>query len=214
MFGHACRTSNLGLSEVKIKDVAYLGSFGPSEPLPRERGPEIVFLGRSNVGKSSLINALVGKRNLARTSNTPGKTRTANYYRVNDEFCFVDMPGYGYAKVSKAERAQWRKLIALYIAERKTLAGVVHLLDVRHTPSDSDREWTSAVRTAGRRLCLAFNKVDKIRRGDVDRTIAGHLQRVTVHADTAVVPFSIKTGVGRRQLWAWIQDSLSLCSDS
>ena len=193
---------------MKIKNVAYLGSFAHAESFPRARGPEVVFLGRSNVGKSSVINTLVGRRNIARTSNTPGKTRTANYYLVNDEFCFVDMPGYGYAHVSKGERARWRKLIARYLTERSSLCGIVHLHDVRHTPSDSDRESALAIRASGKRLCIVFNKVDKVSRGGLDRKIAGHLGHVPADATTAVVPFSGETGEGKFELWAWIRESL------
>ena len=124
---------------MKIKDIKYIGSYASSQSLPKGLGPEVVFIGRSNVGKSTLINTLIGRKNIARTSNKPGKTRTANFYTVNDTFCFVDVPGYGYAKVSKSERARWRRLIAGYLASREPLAGVVQLLDIRHDPSTEDK---------------------------------------------------------------------------
>ncbi len=192
---------------MKIKTVTYLGSFGDAGPFPDPKGPEIAFLGRSNVGKSSLINTLVGRRsNVARTSNTPGKTRTANYYLVNDEFCFVDMPGYGYAQVSKTERAKWVRLIDSYVAERTVLKGVVLLLDVRHSPSRGDKETAESLRDLGRRCCLAFNKIDKIKKGIVDKKITDHLKGFPVAPDTGVVAFSSETGQGRRELWAWISE--------
>ncbi|UCG51140.1 MAG: YihA family ribosome biogenesis GTP-binding protein [Candidatus Latescibacterota bacterium] len=197
---------------MKIKSVTYLGSFGHEQPFPGARGPEIVFLGRSNVGKSSLINTLLGRRNIARTSNTPGKTRTANYYLVDERFCFVDMPGYGYAQRSKTERAQWKKLIRSYLEERDELRGIVQLLDVRHPPSDADKETARLARKTGKRVCLAFNKVDKIKKGSADVKIAGHLQMLAVAHDTAVVPFSSETGEGKRELWAWIADSFGFDS--
>ena len=192
---------------MKIKTVKYLGSFGYAQPLPALQGPEIVFLGRSNVGKSSLINTLVARRNVARTSNTPGKTRTANYYQINEQFCFVDMPGFGYAKVAKSERAQWQKLIAGYLAERAELRGIVQLFDIRHSPSREDREAAVMVSETGKRLCLVFNKVDKVKRASVDQRIADHVSALAVDPHSAVVPFSSETGEGKREMWAWISDS-------
>ena len=192
---------------MKIKTVTYLGSFGDAGTFPDPKGPEIAFLGRSNVGKSSLINTLVGRRrNVARTSNTPGKTRTANYYLINDEFCFVDMPGYGYAQVSKTERAKWIRLINSYVADRGVLKGVVLLLDVRHSPSKGDKETAESLRDLGRRCCLAFTKIDKIKKGIVDKKITDHLKGFPAAPNTGVVAFSSETGQGRRELWAWISE--------
>ncbi len=195
---------------MKVKSVSYLGSFADARSLPGPHGPEIAFVGRSNVGKSSLINTLVGRRNLARTSNTPGKTRTLNYYLVNDAFFFVDMPGYGYAEVSKGERAKWERLIAGYVAKRETLRGIVQLLDVRHTPTNADRDLVLLVQRAGKPVCLAFTKVDKLGRAGVGKNIAEHLRTLDVPDDTAVVAFSSETGEGRRELWAWILQTMEL----
>lgn len=193
---------------MKIKAVKYLGSFGDAGSFPAPQGPEIVFLGRSNVGKSSLINSLVGgRRDVARTSNTPGKTRTANYYLVNEEFCFVDMPGYGYAQVSKNERAQWTRLINSYVTEREVLKGVVLLLDIRHSPSTADKETAESLRESGNRCCLVFAKMDKIKKSAVDKNITAHLKGFPVNPDTGVVAYSSETGQGRRELWAWISES-------
>jgi GTP-binding protein len=187
-----------------------MGSFGDARSLPRGPFPEIAFVGRSNVGKSSLINSLVGRKNIARTSNVPGKTRTANWYLGNDEFCFVDMPGYGYAKISREERAKWRETISRYIRGREQLVGVVHLLDVRHTPNDADREMALSIQEAGRGLCLAFNKVDKIARGRVGGDIARHLRALDVDKGTAVVAFSTATGEGKDEMWTWILKNLGV----
>jgi GTP-binding protein len=193
---------------VKVKTVSYVGSFTDAQSFPHRGLPEIAFLGRSNVGKSSLINSLVGRRNVARTSNTPGKTRTANWYLINDQFCFVDMPGYGYATVSRREREKWRAMITGYVADRDMLKGVVHLLDVRHSPNEADRKTAGAVEAAGRRLCLAFNKIDKISRSRSRAAIAEHLRTLDVAKQTAVVAFSVETGEGRSELWTWILESL------
>ncbi|UCH82809.1 MAG: YihA family ribosome biogenesis GTP-binding protein [Candidatus Latescibacterota bacterium] len=194
---------------MKIKTVTYVGSYGYGQPLPAGQGPEIVFLGRSNVGKSSLINTLLGRRNIARTSNTPGKTRTANYYSVNEQFNFVDMPGYGYARVSKTERARWQKLILDYLEERAELKGVVQLMDIRHSPSREDKETAVMLRDSGVPLCLVFNKSDKVKKTSIDSRIAEHVSSLSADPRTAVVPFSSETGGGKRELWAWITDSLA-----
>ncbi len=193
-----------------IRSVSHIGSFTDAGGLPRRGGPEFVFLGRSNVGKSSLINTLLGRRNVARTSNTPGKTRTANYYLVNEAFCFVDMPGYGFAKVSKQERAGWGGLMTRYVAERENLRGAVHVLDARREPNDADRDIVFSLRDAGRRFCLAFTKVDKLKRGTVAKTIAGHLRAFELDPRTAVIAFSSDTGAGKRELWEWLEESLGV----
>lgn len=195
---------------MKVEHVSYVGSYVAKQPLPRDLGPEFVFVGRSNVGKSTLINVLVGRRNIARTSNAPGKTRTANFYSVNNTFCLVDVPGYGYAQVSRAERNRWRALIGDYLAGRESLLGVIHLLDVRHKPSLDDREISGILHDLGRPVCLVFNKIDKIKKREIDLSITRHLEVLTADAKSAVVAFSADTGVGKRPLWAWIEDLLSL----
>lgn len=193
-----------------IKSVSLVGSFSDARGFPERGGPEIAFLGRSNVGKSSLINTLLGRRNVARTSNTPGKTRTANYYLVNGAFLFVDMPGYGYARVSKDERARWAALVSRYLAERATLCCAVHVLDSRRTPDVAEREAVASLQETGRRFCLAFNKIDKLTRGAVRKTISGHLCALEVSPDVAVVAFSSQTGEGKRELWRWLAESLGV----
>ncbi|MCZ6767415.1 MAG: ribosome biogenesis GTP-binding protein YihA/YsxC [bacterium] len=195
---------------MKIKSLAFVGSFGYRQGLPRPLGPEFVFIGRSNVGKSTFINALVGRKDLAHTSNAPGRTRSANFYSVNDQFCFVDVPGYGYAKVSRLERRHWQKLIVGYLKERKALAGVVHLFDIRHTPTAEDRETAELVRGLGKGVCIVFTKIDKIKPAAVDRQIAEHLATLPVAETSAAIAFSSQSGRGRRATWVWIEDVLSL----
>ena len=195
---------------MKIKSLVFVGSFGYRQALPRPLGPEFVFIGRSNVGKSTFINALVGRKDLAHTSNSPGRTRSANFYSVNDQFCFVDVPGYGYASVSRLERRNWQKLITGYLKTRKALAGVVHLLDIRHTPTADDRETAELVRGLGKGVCIVFTKIDKIKPSAVDRQIAEHLATLPVEETSAAIAFSSQSGRGRRAAWAWIEDVLSL----
>jgi GTP-binding protein len=195
---------------VRVKSVAYVGSFADPGALPRPGWPEIAFVGRSNVGKSSLINTLLGRRGVARTSNTPGKTRTANFFVVNDALCFVDMPGYGYARVSKEERSKWQTLLRRYLSKRETLRGVVHLLDVRHAPARSDIEFYGELLDAERPTCLVFNKVDKVSRGSVRQTVARHLRVLEPGPETAVIAFSSETGEGKNELWSWITNNLEM----
>jgi len=193
-----------------VNTVDFVGSFGYPQPSPNEGRPEIAFFGRSNVGKSTLINTLLGRRKAARTSKTPGKTRSANYFRINDRFLFVDMPGYGYAKAAKEEKKRWRKIIDNYLQERDTGRGVVQLLDIRREPTPEDVEMTDALLRSHRRLCLVFNKVDKFKRSEVEQRIARILEGLHIPTDTAIIPFSSKTGVGKHPLWHWIEETLGL----
>lgn len=195
---------------LRVDAVDFIGSFGYPQEFPREGKPEIAFFGRSNVGKSTLINTLIGRRKAARTSKTPGKTRSANFFRINDRFFFVDMPGYGYAKAAKAEKKRWRMIIENYLKDRDTGKGVVQLLDIRREPTPEDIEMSYALARSGRRLCLVFNKVDKFKRSEVEERIARSLDALDVAADTAIIPFSSKSGVGKRPLWLWIEETLSL----
>ena len=195
---------------MKIKDLKYIGSYASSQTLPKALGPEVVFVGRSNVGKSTLINALVGRRNIARTSNKPGKTRTANFYSVNETFCFVDVPGYGYAKVSKSERARWRRLIAGYLTSREPLVGVVQLLDIRHDPSTEDQNISEILHDVGKPVCFVFNKTDKVKTREIDSRIVSHLGALTTDERDGVIAFSAETGAGKKAVWAWIEAVLSL----
>jgi GTP-binding protein len=193
-----------------VDEVDFVGSFGFPQEFPRENKPEIAFFGRSNVGKSTLINTLLGRRKAARTSKTPGKTRNANYFRINDRFLFVDMPGYGYAKVSKVEKKRWQTIIENYLIDRDVGKGVVQLFDIRREPTPEDIEMAAALNRADRRLCLIFNKVDKCKRSEMEKRIAGSLEVLDIEPETAIIPFSSKSGVGKRQLWMWIEETLAL----
>lgn len=190
---------------MKIKSIEYVGSFVDAESFP-EVGAEFVFIGRSNVGKSSLINKLVNRKNVARTSNTPGKTRAANFYKVNDEFGFIDMPGYGFAQVSKTERGKWERLINGYLKNRVPLRGILLLLDIRHNPMKNDVEMVHRLAESERPLCLVFSKTDKVKERDINPRIGKFLAAVEVAPTTAVIPFSAESGRGRREVLAWIED--------
>ena len=171
---------------------------------PADVGPEVAFVGRSNVGKSSLINTLLNRRGLAKTSSTPGKTRTINFFRVNGRLGFVDLPGYGFAQVSRAERAAWGPMVAQFFQMRQGLKGVVQLIDVRHPPTAEDQRTRAWLLQWQRPLLTVATKVDKI--GRPQRP--SHLKQIaeTLHLDAAspIVAFSAQTGEGREKLLEWI----------
>jgi GTP-binding protein len=190
--------------------VEFVGSFGYPGPLPEDSRPEVALFGRSNVGKSSLINTLLGRRGEARISKTPGKTRAANYFKINGRFFLVDMPGYGYAKVSKTERARWKNLFEQYLDADDRVNALVQLIDARHEPTELDQEALVRFSRTRRPLCLVFTKADKVSRGALDGRIRAALGLLDARPDTGVVPFSSITGQGKRELWAWIETVLSL----
>lgn len=195
---------------MQVRSVDFFGSFGYPAGLPKDDRPEVALFGRSNVGKSSLINTILGRRSEARVSKTPGKTRSANYFKINDTFFLVDMPGYGYAKAPKTERARFLKLFEQYIEADDRRSAMVQLIDARHEPTELDLDSIDRLRRSGRPLCLVFTKADKVSRGKLDASIAKALRGMDVSSNTGVVPFSSVTGQGKRELWAWIEKVLSL----
>jgi GTP-binding protein len=195
---------------MKVTSVEFVGSFGYPHKLPREARPEVAFFGRSNVGKSSLINTLLGRKGVARISKTPGKTRSANFFRINDRFHFVDMPGYGYAKASKGEKARWTKIFEQYAADDTRRNALIQLLDIRHDPTEADRESVARLSACGRPLCLVFNKSDKVKPTQTDSRIREILRHFHADPETIVLTFSSVSGDGKRELWAWIRDVLSV----
>jgi GTP-binding protein len=195
---------------MQVKSVEFLGSFGYPAALPEGVRPEVALFGRSNVGKSSLINTLLGRRGEARVSKTPGKTRAANYFVINNAFFLVDMPGYGYAKAPKTERARFQKLFEQYIDADDRRSAMVQLIDARHDPTDLDLESIERLRRSQRPLCLVFTKADKVSRNKLDASIARALRGMDVRKDTGVVPFSSVTGLGKKELWGWIETVLKV----
>lgn len=195
---------------MKVHDVEFIGSFGYPNKLPREQRPEVALFGRSNVGKSSLINTLLGRRGVARISKSPGKTRSANFFKINDRFFLVDMPGYGFARASKAEIARWSKIFDQYVADSRRNNALIQLIDVRHDPTGADVENVRRMSETGRPLCLVFNKADKVKASQMRQRIGKSLSQLDVSGEVAVIPFSSVSGIGRRELWDWIADVLSL----
>lgn len=170
--------------------------------LPVDGLPEIAFLGRSNVGKSSLINRLLGRKKLAYTSSTPGKTRALYFYRVNDAFYLVDLPGYGYARASKEEQRAWAALIERYLEERDPLCGAVQIVDCRHLPSENDLLMARWLRFHRLAAVTVASKSDKLSRGALARQLPQIKSRLELGETEELLPFSARTGAGKERLWS------------
>ncbi|MBQ8982936.1 MAG: YihA family ribosome biogenesis GTP-binding protein [Lachnospiraceae bacterium] len=178
---------------------------GITSKLPENSLPEIAFAGKSNVGKSSLINALMNRKSLARTSSQPGKTQTINFYKINDELFFVDLPGYGYAKVSAETKAKWGKMIERYLHRSKQLRLVFLLIDIRHEPLQNDHTMYHWIVENGFQPIIIATKLDKINRSQVDKQIKLIGQTLDVVPGTPIIPFSSVTKQGRDKIWEFIQ---------
>jgi GTP-binding protein len=165
------------------------------------RHPEIAFLGRSNVGKSSLINSLLGRRGLARTSNTPGRTQSINFFLINDEFYFADLPGYGYAKVSKTMRSEWGKMAEEYLAERGELRLCIELVDARHEPTKLDQQLNEWLVHYEKPHIIVATKSDKLSRTELQKSLKVIRQ---TFAGSDVLAYSSQTAAGRNELWSRI----------
>lgn len=168
---------------------------------PDDELPEIAFVGRSNVGKSSFINAMLNKTNLARTSNKPGKTRTINFYIVNQCFRFVDLPGYGYAQVSKLEREKWGEIIEKYLTQRENLKAIVHLVDIRHKPSVQDVEMYHWIKSFGYDAIIVATKADKIARGQWQKHENIIKKELDVDENDLIISFSSSKKTNVDKLW-------------
>lgn len=193
---------------MKVQTVQFVGSFTHLGQLPKRRLPEVAFAGRSNVGKSSLINSLLGKKNIAKTSSTPGKTRQLNYILVNERFYFVDLPGYGFARVSRQEREQWGKLIEQYIKQSASLRLIISIIDVRHGPMESDIELIRWLAFLQREVLVVATKADKLSRSQLvqaENRITRAIEAFPVHGP---VFYSARTGTGKKQLWKSIEPFL------
>lgn len=178
---------------------------GITSKLPDNQFPEIAFAGKSNVGKSSLINALMNRKSYARTSSTPGKTQTINFYNINEELYLVDLPGYGYAKVSEQEKMKWGQLIERYLHGSKQLKAVFLLIDIRHDPSANDRMMYHWIVEMGFNPIIIATKLDKIKRSQVQKQLKAVKQGLDLVPGTVVIPFSAETKQGRDEIWELVE---------
>lgn len=184
-----------------IKNVSLETVIGVTSKIPDNKMPEIAFAGKSNVGKSSLINALMNRKSLARTSAQPGKTQTINFYNINEELYFVDLPGYGYAKVSQQEKEKWGKMIEKYLHTSKVLQAVFLLIDIRHEPSANDKQMYDWIMSNGFHPIVIATKLDKIKRSQVAKQVKLVKEGLGVDKDTIVIPFSAETKQGREEIY-------------
>lgn len=174
----------------------YVGSFYNYAQLPKDRRPQIAFAGRSNVGKSSLLNRITGHKRLAKVSQTPGKTRSLNFYLVNEKFYFVDLPGYGYARAPKSERGRWARLIEEYLEQSTRLVGLIVLLDCRREPNEHDLQllgWLAEKELPG---IAIVTKADKLNRDKLNRKV----KQIEAEFGLPAIPFSIVTGAGKKEI--------------
>lgn len=184
-----------------IKNVCLETVCGITSVLPENTLPEIAFAGKSNVGKSSLINALMNRKALARTSATPGKTQTINFYNINEQLYLVDLPGYGYAKVSAKEKEKWGKLIERYLHGSKQLKAIFLLIDIRHYPSANDQMMYRWIVEQGFQPIIIATKLDKLKRSQIDKHLKAVRQGLGVLPGTKIVGFSSVTKQGREEIW-------------
>ena len=210
-----------------IKQVELQHVCGITSKLPDTGQVEVAFAGKSNVGKSSLINALMNRKSLARTSAQPGKTQTINYYHINEEMYLVDLPGYGFARASEEVKAKWGKLIEDYLHQSKMLHAVFLLIDIRHAPSNNDRIMYNWILRNGYQPIIIATKLDKIKRSQIQKNVkaireGSQLQKqikliretLEVEKDTIVIPFSAETKQGREEIWNLIDEIRSDAEES
>ena len=192
-----------------IKNVNLETVCGITSTLPDNTLPEIAFAGKSNVGKSSLINAVMNRKSLARTSAQPGKTQTINFYNINDAFYLVDLPGYGYAKANEAVKAQWGKMIERYLRSSKKLKAVFLLIDIRHEPSANDKQMYQWILYQGYHPIIIATKMDKLNRSQISKAVKTVKQGLEAEKDAVVIPFSAQTKQGREEIYDLIDNLLA-----
>ena len=188
-----------------IKNVNLETVCGITSTLPKNSLPEIAFAGKSNVGKSSLINGLMNRKSYAKTSSTPGKTQTINFYNINEELYLVDLPGYGYAKVSEKEKREWGRLIERYLHSSEQLRAVFLLIDIRHDPSANDKLMYEWALSQGYRPIIIATKLDKIKRSQVQKHLKAVRQGLGLPSGAVVIPFSSLTKQGREDIWELVE---------
>ena len=179
---------------------------GITSKIPDTGLPEVAFAGKSNVGKSSLINGLMNRKALARTSAQPGKTQTINFYKINDELDLVDLPGYGYARVTPAEKEKWGKMIENYLHTSRNLKAVFLLIDIRHDPSANDRQMYEWILHNGYEPIIIATKLDKLKRSQVQKNLKAIREGLQLRKGTTVIPYSAETKQGRDEIWDMVEN--------
>ena len=193
-----------------IKNVNLETVCGITSDFPENDKPEIAFAGKSNVGKSSLINSLMNRKSLARTSSQPGKTQTVNYYNINDALYFVDLPGYGYAKTAEVVKEKWGKMVERYLMSSKQLKQIFLLIDIRHEPSQNDKKMYEWIVYHGFSPVIIATKMDKIKRSQISKHIKMIKEGIGAKTETKIFPFSSLTKQGKDEIWDYIVDLCGL----
>ena len=189
------------IKNVSLETVCGITSRLPENRLPENRLPEVAFAGKSNVGKSSLINALMNRKSLARTSSQPGKTQTINYYNINNSLYFVDLPGYGYARANEKVKAQWGRMVENYLHRSKMLRQVFLLIDIRHAPSENDRMMYDWILRNGYSPIIIATKLDKIKKSQIEAQMELIASTLRTEEGTVMLPFSSQTKQGRDEIY-------------
>ncbi len=193
---------------MNIHNVTLTVSAVKKEQYPNTKFPDLAFAGRSNVGKSSLINKLLNRKSLARVSGKPGKTATINFYNIDNSLNLVDLPGYGFARVSKEEKKKWGIMIDTYLHSRKTLSQVILLTDSRHAPTDDDIMMLDFIRSVCDRAVVVATKTDKLKKGELDMSLKRIIDTLSLSGDDVIIPFSTVSGDGVEQLWSYIYEEI------
>ncbi|QSS99136.1 YihA family ribosome biogenesis GTP-binding protein [Pontibacillus sp. ALD_SL1] len=193
---------------MKVNQAELVISAVSQQQYPEDPMPEIALAGRSNVGKSSFINKMIQRKALARTSGKPGKTQTLNFYRINESFMFVDVPGYGYAKVSKKEKAKWGKMMEEYFSTRERLRMAMLIVDIRHDPSEDDQLMYDFLKHYELPVTVVATKLDKIKKGQRAKQLKRIIEVLEMEEEDKLLPFSSETGEGKDEAWGIIKPYL------
>ena len=195
---------------LNLNQVAFLRSAAKPEDFPRDGLPQVVFAGRSNVGKSSVLNKLLNRKNFARVGAAPGKTTHINYFLLDQQLYLVDLPGYGYAKVSKAEKARWGRLIEAWFADPSLMTLGVQIVDARHKPTADDITMCTCFRDSGKPFVVVANKLDKLKKSELAPNLARIRETLALEESVKVIPFSALKGDGREELLALLEQSICI----
>lgn len=191
---------------MKVNNVSLAAVAVKKEQYPADGRPEVAFVGKSNVGKSSLINTMLNRKALARTSQNPGKTRTINFYDVENEIYLVDLPGYGYARAAKTEIEKWGKMIENYLLKREELRAIIMLVDIRHEPGANDRMMYDWLKHYGYNIIIVATKSDKLKRSQLQKHTSMLRKAFELEQEDILIPFSSESKSGREELWTIIDD--------
>ncbi len=186
---------------MNIQNTEFVISAAKKADFPRDQLPQVVFAGRSNVGKSSVINCLLGRKNFARVGNSPGKTTHINYFRVDNQLYLVDLPGYGYAKVSQAERARWGRLIEQWFQDPSLMTLGIQIVDARHKPTADDCTMIDCFKQSGKPFIVVANKLDKLKKSEIEPNLLRIRSTLQLDDSVKVIPFSAEKKIGRRELY-------------